>query len=538
MSKASLKSVTVERFKSFQARTRVEIAPLTIILGRNNSGKSSLIQSLLLLKQTLMDPRPDVTLRLEGLVEAFNARELTYGWPPPAPIVEGPAISLEWDSLVNVDQARETARWPDMGEVARNSSIDWLRSPQKSENLRTRIDLRIQEVGGITQVSEIHLWSKRLPEPQPNEEWNQQSLLKFVFDLGSWKAYWQSRPASKLDAELQHFIPFLNINRRNLGPRHEQRAWHTAYLILFAQPLSDLSQILTDLHYLGSSRQQPPPLYKTATSAPNEVGVSGELAAQLLHRRQRELVHFLPPLGIDSDGNLTLSNNVRVRSMVDSVNEVMGALGIDAPISIRDIHEIGFQLMLGNASLIHVGRGLNSLLPLVELGLLADPLRFTGMEGDIPLERYLEQCTTSSYIALEEPEAHLHPKVASRLAHWLVSLAKTNRYLMVETHSDHLVRRLRGLAARSGTNSELEQWLINNVLIVAVEQQAGQSSIRTSRLTSEGGVSEVWPADFMDESTDEESAIYYARLEKTEPDDSANVHAIFEDGAEPEPDEI
>src|SRR6185369_4680262 len=76
MSNAKLLAVSVERFKSFEHNTRVEFAPLTIILGRNNSGKSTLIQSLLLLKQTLRDVNPEVMLRLDGTVDAFNLREL------------------------------------------------------------------------------------------------------------------------------------------------------------------------------------------------------------------------------------------------------------------------------------------------------------------------------------------------------------------------------------------------------------------------------------------------------------------------------
>jgi predicted ATPase len=42
-----------------------------------------------------------------------------------------------------------------------------------------------------------------------------------------------------------------------------------------------------------------------------------------------------------------------------------------------------------------------------------------------------------------------HPKVQTRLAHWFVALAMARRQFLVETHSDHLVRRLRGLAARA-----------------------------------------------------------------------------------------
>jgi len=110
----------------------------------------------------------------------------------------------------------------------------------------------------------------------------------------------------------------------------------------------------------------------------------------------------------------------------------------------------------------------------------------------------------------------------------------TDRQLIVETHSDHLVRRLRGLAARAGSGTDLEEWLLRNVIIVTVEQENGRSTVDMSRLTAEGGVEENWPADFMDEATDEESAIYYAKLDKVETEPSAKS-VEFEEGPEPEP---
>jgi len=82
----------------------------------------------------------------------------------------------------------------------------------------------------------------------------------------------------------------------------------------------------------------------------------------------------------------------------------------------------------------------------------------------------------------------------------------------------------------------LETWLLENVAVLSVEQDAdGRSSVTSSRLTADGGVGEVWPADFMDEATDEESAIYYARLDKAETRETPGVELI--EGAEPEFDE-
>ncbi len=49
------KSLVLENFKAFGNRVHVPLAPITLIFGPNSSGKSSLLQSLLLLKQTLAE---------------------------------------------------------------------------------------------------------------------------------------------------------------------------------------------------------------------------------------------------------------------------------------------------------------------------------------------------------------------------------------------------------------------------------------------------------------------------------------------------
>ncbi len=53
--------IAVEGFKSISKKQSIDIAPLTILAGANSSGKSSIMQPLLMLKQTLestFDPGP------------------------------------------------------------------------------------------------------------------------------------------------------------------------------------------------------------------------------------------------------------------------------------------------------------------------------------------------------------------------------------------------------------------------------------------------------------------------------------------------
>jgi AAA domain, putative AbiEii toxin, Type IV TA system/AAA ATPase domain len=59
-------AITLQGFKSFRDETTIEIRPLTLLAGANSSGKSSAIQPLLLLKQTLEATRDPGPLWLGG----------------------------------------------------------------------------------------------------------------------------------------------------------------------------------------------------------------------------------------------------------------------------------------------------------------------------------------------------------------------------------------------------------------------------------------------------------------------------------------
>ena len=526
VSQARLIAVTLERFKSYEDETRIELAPLTVLLGRNNGGKSSIIQSLLLLKQTLADPRPEVPLRLEPIVDAFNLRELTFGWPAANGVVVGPALAVEWEVVLDVPRVLENIRALDLNTIVKYAGLTWLRDePRAPRTLRSVLRVETAERAGTTVLTSVRLSSPGSPgEPR---------LTLTLGEDDVWHADWNDNPAPQFEVDWDHFVPYLRIAHSSPAVPNKQRALLNAYLILWDQPLRALRTLLSGFQYLGSTRTPPPSLYRPATVAPQEIGVSGEFAAQLLHRRQNDLVHYLPLVQV-AGSRIDVPQTVQTQPLTVAVNQVLDELGVDAEVSVHAVQEVGFRLLFGNASLQHVGRGLTFLLPLIELGLLADPLN-GAMPESRSLDDYRTDCRSYSHLALEEPESHLHPKVQSRLAQWLVSLALSNRRLIVETHSDHLVRRLRGMVARAEPGSDLERWLLENVVVVEVEQKDGRrSTVKSSRLTREGGLGESWPADFMDEARDEDSAIFDSGLAKRDPDGEPPAFIHDEGGDVPE----
>lgn len=72
-------SLRVQNFKCFEDSGTLKLAPLTVIFGRNNAGKSTLLQSLLLLRQTLESPEYDSRLNLRGpLFSAGSYTDLVH----------------------------------------------------------------------------------------------------------------------------------------------------------------------------------------------------------------------------------------------------------------------------------------------------------------------------------------------------------------------------------------------------------------------------------------------------------------------------
>ncbi len=76
-----ISTIEIENFKAFGKRTKIKLAPITLIFGENSSGKSTILQSLNLLKQTresreagaVLMPRAD-----HGIVDLGSFQELLF----------------------------------------------------------------------------------------------------------------------------------------------------------------------------------------------------------------------------------------------------------------------------------------------------------------------------------------------------------------------------------------------------------------------------------------------------------------------------
>lgn len=107
---------------------------------------------------------------------------------------------------------------------------------------------------------------------------------------------------------------------------------------------------------------------------------------------------------------------------------------------------------------------------------------------------------SSSTIAIEEPEVHLHPKFQSMLAELFVEAnCKYNINLIVETHSEYLLRKLQILVAKGGISSK-------NVAIVYVNhpdidrRPLYTPQVKSISIKEDGLLSDTFGTGFFDEA--------------------------------------
>lgn len=231
---------------------------------------------------------------------------------------------------------------------------------------------------------------------------------------------------------------------------------------------SSLSQrfFTSGVRYLGPLREAPHVLYDPGPSK-LDLGVKGEYAAAVLHAQAERPIRA--PLPDGGETHMLLGealdlwlDHFGLASQARS--EDRGRIGIGLSVTPHDLDRA--------VDLTSVGVGVSQVLPVILLCLLAEP---------------------GSLLVLEQPELHLHPKLQQDLADFLLACARSGRQLVVETHSEHLVNRLRYRIAED-TGEETHEL----VGLVFAENEGGVTRYREPEINEYGGLGDDWPAGFLD----------------------------------------
>ena len=252
-----------------------------------------------------------------------------------------------------------------------------------------------------------------------------------------------------------------------------------AVLGLDGQHAQDLSlamrRELEAISYLGPLRRKPERDYVWNKTKPGEIGTDGYKVMEAL------LASTL--LKSDEQGEV-----------LDGVSHWLRQMRIAEKVEVRQVGRSSrYELVIHKdgveANLRDVGIGVSQVLPVLTLAYFSPP---------------------GSTVLLEEPEIHLHPLAQSVLAEMFVQVSRQrNIQFVVETHSEHLFRRLQTLIAREDTDTNTCQMLF-------VERNGADAVLRKLDIDNYGRVKN-WPEGFFGDAlgeTREQARLMFERQKK------------------------
>ena len=240
-----------------------------------------------------------------------------------------------------------------------------------------------------------------------------------------------------------------------------------------------LKSFFTDsVRYIGPLRIDPESSYPiSTTSYLEDVGLEGENTAAVFESQKMRDIQYLPPSYFSNPANIPVPVTC---SLQDAVVAWLVYLDVAQNIESKDSAQFGHELQvcMNNRNKKHdltqVGVGVSQVLPLIVAGLLAKP---------------------DTTLIIEQPELHLHPKVQSRLADFFLSLTQLGKQCLIETHSEHIINRIRLRIAEGSKSSPWQEAI--KVYFVENEKESG-SSFREVIINEYGAIQD-WPKGFFEE---------------------------------------
>jgi AAA domain, putative AbiEii toxin, Type IV TA system len=240
----------------------------------------------------------------------------------------------------------------------------------------------------------------------------------------------------------------------------------------------------TRVRYLGPIRQAVGPFGGAMPmGVADDIGISGEFTASTLYSHWDRVVICPNPDGTIEQCTLgtAVQRWLRHFRVADTLQPVDLGAGVEIQIQPPGLDR---RLDLGK-----VGVGVGQVLPVLVRCLMADP---------------------GCVVLLEQPELHLHPALEQQLGDFLLNCSRAGRQLIVETHSEHIISRLRRRVAEDLTGEVHELFRL-----VYTEMKDGRTRVRDVSTTELGGLSD-WPEGFFDQGLRESRAILEAGLTKAE----------------------
>jgi len=466
-----LSRLRIRNFKSWVDTDEMRLAPITILFGANNSGKSSITQLLLMLNQTADSPDYDQVLHLgdeRSLVELGTFPEMIHGHDVKRVL----SWEMAWKHPKSNDSAlkdvfpRKVAKSMLFSgkELEYSAQIKW------REAKKGRCRIMVEDMG--------YRFGGRRFGMRPAGEGNDEEYVLEVTNGSCEKPKTvQSRgkplkilPPSKCfgfpyqdDAYIQHLSPHLrDVNS----------------ILDFGLNFKMFFEVF---YHLGPLRDPPKRHYTWYGTKPRDVGQRGEKtidsilasndAAKRYSPKERSKSNTIEELIAHWLKKFRLGDSFRVRS-VDP--EGQGNL---------------YQVCLrSDSKAVEV--------PITDAG--------DGVSQVIPVIALCYNAPDYSTVVLEHPELHLHPSAQEDLADMLIDAVKRkNIQLIVESHSEHMFLRLQRRIA------EAEKLTSDDVSLFFCRNDGTNSKLDPLNMDEYGMISN-WPKEFFGDDFREIAATHDA----------------------------
>lgn len=265
----------------------------------------------------------------------------------------------------------------------------------------------------------------------------------------------------------------------------------------------DIASLFQNLTYLRANRRRPSRTYPllTATRDPNspqEIGYAGEWTASVIHKFAGEPARYarlpsVPNTVEQAKASQSERASPHSDTLLACIADWLQLLGLATSLRAKssDAYAGHLEVLLSmtdqpERNLIEIGFGTSQVLPILTAGLLQPP--------------------DSLYI-VDLPEAHLHPRPQARLADFFCSLALSNRFSLVETHSQMFFDRLR-------LRAEMDEELKSKIAVYFIDEPV-EGLCRPTRQVGLGLDDQPkWPVGFLQEAWENEEQIEATRQSK------------------------
>jgi hypothetical protein len=388
--------ITVQGFKSLYDETSIEIRPLTILAGANSSGKSSIMQPLLLMKQTLEAPSDIKSLWLDGENVYFN----------------------HWNDFLSAMSTSKTNRATPISFRVHVAYPEY--------EFRNVFSFAVQDINFNLSATVISSYRSLSPVQTSYKNFQAKREIKFEEGLTHEEIINQIPEADALRVALQEVSGGKNTLWRITPNRcflqlaidydDGELAMDFGELNIKFFPIWELKNSLRGMIHVSGLRGKPQRVYNaTPLNAVPTNGLFEEFVPRILNHWTKTEDSTLITLA-EWLQKLKLTSHVGIEGRSDNPTEIGLLVGRILNSEIEDLVNIA-----------DVGFGVSQVLPVLVALLVAEP---------------------GQLVYIEQPELHLHPRAQVKLAEMLAEAANRGVRVVVETHSSLLIQGVQTLIAQ------------------------------------------------------------------------------------------